>query len=92
MNNYIGNISTIIKTILVVFAGWCIGYFASLGLDLGISETDLAELFFMLVCLAGAYIDARYPNTFKFLDNAPSFDVEDENDLVNEEYIYEDEI
>lgn len=84
--NYIGNISTIIKTILVVLSGWCIGYFSSLGFDLGITETELSELAFMLLCLAIAYVDAKYPNTFKFLDNSEIVIVEDEEDLINEEY------
>ena len=86
MNNRIGNISTIVKTILVVFAGWCIGYFASLGFDLGITEGQLSELMFMVICLICAYVDAKYPNTFAFLDNDEIVLIEDECDLINPEY------
>ena len=88
-NNYIGNISTLGKTIVMMFAGWCIGYFASKGLNLPIDAETLAETIFTLLCFFGAYIDAKYPNTFKFLGNAQSFEVETEEDLINEDYYEE---
>lgn len=89
-NNYIGNISTIVKTILMMVAGWAIGYFASKGFNLPISESELAELLFMLLTLAVAYIDAKNPNTFAFLKNSPITKIETEEDLINGEYdVYE---
>lgn len=91
MSNYVGNISTIVKTILLVFAGWCIGYLVSKGINLPITEEELSEIFFMIVCFVWAYIDAKNPNDFKWLGNAPIVIVEDESDLINEEY-YEEEI
>ena len=89
--NYIGNITTIVKTILLVFAGWCIGYLVSKGINLPISEEELSEIFFMILCFGWAYLDAKHPNSLGFLGNSPVFVVEDESDLINEEY-YEEEI
>lgn len=93
-NNYIGNISTLGKTIVMMFAGWCIGYFASKGLNLPIDAETLAETIFTVLCFLGAYIDAKYPNTFKFLHNNKECDcavLETEEDLINEEYISNDD-
>ena len=86
-NINIGNISTIVKTILLMFAGWAIGYFASKGFNLPIDASQLAELLFTLICIGWAYIDAKNPNTFAFLKNAQiTAPVETEEDLINGEY------
>lgn len=45
-------------------SGYAIGYFISIGLNLPISQEELAELFFIIITTILAYIDAKYPNTF----------------------------
>ena len=93
--NFIGNFTTVVKTILCMFAGWCIGYFASKGFNLPIDAETLAEIIFTLLCFGWAYLDAKYPNAFPFLHNvkencACNVVVETEEDLINDEY-YEEE-
>lgn len=60
----IGNISTTIKVICMWFAGYALGYFISIGLNLPITQEELAELFFIIITTTLAYIDAKYPNTY----------------------------
>lgn len=67
--NFIGNTTTIIKTLLMMIAGYAIGYAASIGLNLPISQAQLSEILFTIICLIAAYLDAKYPNTFAFLGN-----------------------
>jgi len=67
--NYIGNLSTIFKTICMLIAGYAIGYAISIGLNLPISQEQLSEILFTILCAIGAYIDAKHPNTFNFLKN-----------------------
>ena len=69
-NNYIGNGTTIGKFILIAFAGWIISLTASKGLDLGVDAQTLAQIIGVICGLAYSYIDAKYPNSFKWLDNA----------------------
>ena len=68
-NNIIGNISTIVKTLCMIFAGYALGYFVSIGLNLPISQEQLAEIIFTVLLFIAAYIDAKFPNTFDFLGN-----------------------
>lgn len=68
-NNYIGNISTVIKLMGMMFAGWIISIFAAQGLDLGVDASALGEVIGVLLGLGFGYIDAKYPNTFAFLNN-----------------------
>lgn len=88
---FIGNFTTVIKTVLCMFAGWCIGYFASRGFDLPVDAETLAEVMFTLLCFGWACLDAKYPNAFKFLhkNRECACIVETEEDLVNEEYFDE---
>lgn len=60
----VGNISTTIKLFCMWVAGYAIGYFISIGLNLPISQEELAELFFIIITTILAYIDAKYPNTY----------------------------
>lgn len=83
MTNNIGNISTILKTISLIFAGYAIAYFAGKGFALPINEEQLAEIIFSLLGLLLAYIDAKNPNTFAFLDNDNVL-----VDLVEEDLIF----
>ena len=89
MTNEIGNISTIIKFISMTIAGYLIGALASKGLNLPIDAEVLAQLISTLLFFALAYIDAKYPNTFAWLDNAPIEIIETEEDLINDEYYEE---
>lgn len=73
MTNYIGNISTIVKWISMYIAGWTIGTLAAYGMNLPIDSTVLSQVIFGFIMLGVGYIDAKFPNTFKFLDN----DIED---------------
>ena len=67
--NFIGNLSTIIKFISMTLAGYLIGLAASQGLNLPIDTATLAQLIGTILFFIIAYIDAKNPNTFKFLDN-----------------------
>ena len=87
-DEFIGNFTSIVKTILLAFAGYCLGSLVSIGLDLPISAEQLAEILFMLLCLVWSYFDMKYPNAFKHFRNNVNV-VETEEDLINEEY-YED--
>jgi len=89
MTNEIGNISTIVKFVSMTLAGYLIGALAAQGLDLPFDAEVLSQLISTLLFFGLAYIDAKYPNTFAWLDNAPSFEVETEEDLINEDYYEE---
>lgn len=61
--NYIGNLSSIVKTISMLFAGAIIGLLPHHGLKLGVDTTTLSEVIGAIIFLALAYIDMKYPNT-----------------------------
>ena len=92
-NNIIGNISTIIKYISMISAGYLIGYLATKGLNLPIDQVQLAEIISTIIFAILAYVDSRYPNTFKFLGNdvshVPVEDILDEP--LNPEYECDDD-
>lgn len=78
-NNYTGNISTIVKWISMLIAGQVIGALAAQGLNLNVDATTLSEVIGAFIFLCIGYIDAKYPNTLKFLGNAkPPVATEDE--------------
>ena len=85
MANTIGNLSTIIKIISMWIAGWFIGLLISQGLNLPISEAQLSEVISAIIFLALGYVDAKYPNTFKFFGNEPA-PLETEEKVLNDEY------
>lgn len=90
MTNKIGNISTIIKFISMTIAGYLIGVAATKGLNLPFDAEVLSQLISTLLFFCLAYIDAKYPNTFAWLDNAPvEIVMETEEDLINEDYYEE---
>lgn len=83
--NYVGNISTVIKLMGMMFAGWIIAIAASNGLDLGVDASILGEVIGALIGLGFGYIDAKYPNSFKFLGNSdiiPGETIDDGEDYV----------
>ena len=93
--NYIGNVSTVVKFVSMAIAGWTISTLAVYGLKLPVDSMTLTEVIGVLIGLGIGYIDAKYPNTFKFLNNDVSCvcdanvvsddGVEDINDTVDEE-------
>lgn len=88
---FLGNFTSIVKTVLLAFAGYCLGSLVSIGLNLPITAEQLSEIVFMLLCLVWSYFDMKYPNAFKcFKSNTVS--VETEEDLINDEYYEETEV
>ena len=90
MTNYIGNISTIVKEISMLIAGWFIGLLAAYGLNLGVDVSTLAKVIGAFIFLIIGYIDAKNPNTLKWLGNAP-VPVASEETVLNDEYVTGDE-
>lgn len=84
--NYIGNLSTIVKEISMLIAGWAIGTLAAHGLDLGVDSATLAQVIGAFIFLIIGYIDAKYPNTFKILGNSTQ-PVTTEETILNDEYV-----
>ena len=84
--NYIGNLSTIVKEISMLIAGWAIGTLAAHGLELGVDAATLAQVIGAFIFLVIGYIDAKFPNTFKCLGNGTE-PVASEETVLNDEYI-----
>ena len=89
-DNRIGNLSTIIKWISMWIAGWFIGLLISQGLNLPITEEQLTEVISGIIFLGVGYIDAKYPNTFKFLGNSTET-IKVEELVLNSEYECDDD-
>lgn len=92
MDNEIGNISTIVKFISMTIAGYLLGALAAKGLNLPIDATTLSQLIGTILFFIIAYIDAKFPNTFEFLGNNKTVDMNTilgyptEETVLNEEY------
>lgn len=84
--NYTGNISTIVKIVSMMIAGNVIGALAAQGLNLNVDAKVLSEVIGSFIFLGIGYIDAKYPNTFKFLGNA-KVPVAPEDEILNQEYV-----
>lgn len=85
MSNHTGNISTIVKMILLTVLPYIIADTQT--------QDQVVSIILAIVGLIIAYVDAKYPNTLSFLDNA---EVETEPAqvgeirqpiILNEEYI-----
>ena len=88
----IGNLTTIIKTISVMFAGYALAYFVSIGLNLPITQEQLSEVIMIVIFFLIAYIDAKHPNTFPFFGNAKAvLAYDNEETVMNDEYVYPEE-
>ena len=59
----IGNITTLIKLVSMILAGYTIGILTSHGLQLPVTESQIAEAISTILFIILAYFDARYPNT-----------------------------
>lgn len=66
MDNVTGNLSTILKFIVMVIAPYLAVY--------GIDQSTLYAVLSAVVGLVLAYVDAKYPNSMSFLGNAVSDD------------------
>ncbi len=69
MENITGNLTTLIKYICMIIAGWAIGICVAHGLNLPVTEAQLSEIIFMIITAIIGYLDSKYPNTFGFLGN-----------------------
>lgn len=90
MDNIIGNGSTILKWICMYIAGWFIGLCVANGLNFPVDAATLSEVLFGIVVLGIGYIDAKYPNTMKWLGNAIRPNVDLDNPVLNDEYECDD--
>ena len=66
MSNHTGNISTIVKMILLTVLPYIIADSQT--------QDQVISIILAIVGLIIAYVDAKYPNTLSFLDNAPSLE------------------
>lgn len=87
MDNTIGNISTIVKIVSMTIAGWIISALAAQGYNLGVDAATLASVIGAFIGLIIAYIDAKYPNSFRFLGNA-QLPIDSTEPVLNDEYMY----
>ena len=73
----------------MTIAGWAIGTLTAHGLNLPVDTATLSQIISAIIFLFIGYIDAKYPNTFKFLHNTEDVDptvINDEDLILNEEY------
>ena len=76
MDNPTGNISTILKFVYMIIAPYIVQY---------MTEDQFLVIGTAVIGLIIAVVDAYYPNTFKFLGNAPE-PMETEEVVMNDEY------
>ena len=85
MSNHTGNISTIVKMVLLTVLPYIIADTQT--------QDQVISIILAIVGLIIAYIDAKYPNTLAFLDNAPTLEEPAQVGeirqpiILNEEYI-----
>lgn len=63
----------------MTLAGYIIATLTAHNLQLNIDASMLAELIGAIIFLALGYLDAKYPNTFKFLNNNVESEEEEED-------------
>ena len=76
MDKPTGNISTILKFVYMIIAPYIVQY---------MTEDQFLVIGTAVIGLIIAVVDAYYPNTFKFLGNAPE-PMETEEVVMNDEY------
>ena len=85
LSNHTGNISTIVKMVLLTVLPYIIADSQT--------QDQVISIILAIVGLIIAYVDAKYPNTLSFLDNAPSLEEPAQVGeirqpiILNEEYI-----
>ena len=85
LSNHTGNISTIVKMILLTVLPYIISDTQT--------QNNVVSIILALTGFLIAYIDAKYPNTLAFLDNAPTLEEPEpvgeirQPTILNEEYI-----
>lgn len=85
MSNHTGNISTIVKMILLTVLPYIIADSQT--------QDQVISIILAIVGLIIAYVDAKYPNTLAFLDNEATLDEPAQVGeirqpiILNEEYI-----
>ena len=85
LSNHTGNISTIVKMILLTVLPYIIADSQT--------QDQVISIILAIVGLIIAYVDAKYPNTLAFLDNAPTIDGPEQVGeirqpiILNEEYV-----
>ena len=85
LSNHTGNISTIVKMILLTVLPYIIADTQT--------QDQVVSIILAIVGLIIAYVDAKYPNTLAFLDNAPTLEEPAQVGeirqpiILNEEYI-----
>lgn len=60
----IGNITTIINSIMLIVAGYIIGWLLSLGFNVPVSQAELGALLTSIVFAVFSYINAKKHNNF----------------------------
>ena len=85
MSNHTGNISTIVKMILLTVLPYIIADTQT--------QNQVISIILAIVGLIIAYVDAKYPNTLAFLDNTPTLEEPAQVGeirqpiILNEEYV-----
>ena len=85
MSNHTGNISTLVKMILLTVLPYIIADSQT--------QDQVISIILAIVGLIIAYIDAKYPNTLSFLDNTPTIEEPAQVGeirqpiILNEEYV-----
>lgn len=85
MSNHTGNISTLVKMILLTVLPYIVADVQT--------QNQLTSIILAIVGFIIAYIDAKYPNTLSFLDNTPTIEEPAQVGeirqpiILNEEYI-----
>ena len=82
MENLQGNISTIATWLAILITPIIINY----GID--IDQATLTTFIYTGILIIIAVWSSYNPNTFKFLQNNKVFVVEDEETVMNDEYVY----
>lgn len=85
MENLQGNISTIATWLAILITPIIINY----GID--IDQATLTTFIYTGILIIIAVWSSYNPNTFKFLKNNKVFVVEDEETVMNDEYVYPEE-
>ena len=85
LSNHTGNISTIVKMVLLTVLPYIIADSQT--------QDQVISIILAIVGLIIAYVDAKYPNTLAFLDNTPSLEEPAQVGeirqpiILNEEYV-----